>query len=217
MAVTGRVQKVTCWVPLEKAQSIRRVQGPVQRALGLATVHVDVPGRQVGAKFRDRPTDEADRLVQELASRSRAHVNACRWRARWAPRPRAPAPADVRRRPGTAVAPRPRRRRRHHRRWVRDGSPTRPGAIRRAIGTGWRGARACPTTASPPSIRCSSAQEDLPLRNEARRRPRLETRERSAASMCMSSLTTNSRLSSSASDATSSRAPMTSAAMPDRP
>jgi putative membrane protein len=71
VAVTGRVQKVTCWVPLEKAQSIRRVQGPVQRALGLATVHVDVPGRQVGAKFRDRPTDEADRLVQELASRSR--------------------------------------------------------------------------------------------------------------------------------------------------
>ncbi len=71
VAVTGRVQKVTCWVPLEKAQSIRRVQGPVQRALGLATVHVDVPGRQVGAKFRDRPIDEADRLVQELASRSR--------------------------------------------------------------------------------------------------------------------------------------------------
>jgi putative membrane protein len=71
VAVTGRVQKVTCWVPLEKAQSIRRVQGPVQRALELATVHVDVPGRQVGAKFRDRPTDEADRLVQELASRSR--------------------------------------------------------------------------------------------------------------------------------------------------
>jgi len=72
MAVTGRVQKVTCWVPLEKAQSIRRVQGPVQRALRLATVHVDVPGhRRVGAKFRDRTVDEADRLVEELASRSR--------------------------------------------------------------------------------------------------------------------------------------------------
>ncbi len=71
VAVTGRVQKVTCWVPLEKAQSIRRVQGPVQRALGLATVHVDVPGRRVGATFRDRAVDEADRLVEELASRSR--------------------------------------------------------------------------------------------------------------------------------------------------
>ena len=71
VAVTGRVQKVTCWVPLEKAQSIRRVQGPVQRALGLATVHVDVAGKRVGAEFRDRAVDEADRLVEELASLSR--------------------------------------------------------------------------------------------------------------------------------------------------
>jgi len=71
VAVTGRVQKVTSWVPLEKAQSIRRVQGPVQRALRLATVHVDVPGKRVGATFRDRPVDEADRLVDELASLSR--------------------------------------------------------------------------------------------------------------------------------------------------
>ena len=46
VAVTGRVQRVTCWVPLEKAQSVRRVQGPVQRALHLATVHVDVAGRR---------------------------------------------------------------------------------------------------------------------------------------------------------------------------
>jgi putative membrane protein len=71
VAVTGRVQKVTLWVPLEKAQSIRRVQGPVQRALGLATVHVDVAGKRVGAKFRDRAVDEADHLVEELAARSR--------------------------------------------------------------------------------------------------------------------------------------------------
>jgi putative membrane protein len=71
VAVTGRVQKVTCWVPLEKAQSIRRVQGPVQRALGLATVHVDVAGRRAGATFRDRAVDEADRLVEELATHSR--------------------------------------------------------------------------------------------------------------------------------------------------
>jgi putative membrane protein len=71
VAVTGRVQKVTCWVPLEKAQSIRRVQGPVQRALGLATVHVDVAGKRVGAKFRDRSVPEADSLVEELAAHSR--------------------------------------------------------------------------------------------------------------------------------------------------
>ena len=71
VAVTGRVQKVTCWVPLDKAQSVRRVQGPIQRALRLATVHVDVAGRRVGAKFRDRADDEADRLVEELAALSR--------------------------------------------------------------------------------------------------------------------------------------------------
>jgi putative membrane protein len=71
VAVTGRLQKVTCWVPLVKAQSIRRVQGPVQRSLGLATVHVDVAGKRVGAKFKDRGVEEADRLVEELASLSR--------------------------------------------------------------------------------------------------------------------------------------------------
>ncbi|HXQ89949.1 MAG TPA: PH domain-containing protein [Acidimicrobiales bacterium] len=71
VAVTGRVQKVTCWVPLEKAQSVRRVQGPVQRALHLATVHVDVAGKRAGASFRDRAVDEVDHLVEELASLSR--------------------------------------------------------------------------------------------------------------------------------------------------
>ncbi len=71
VAVTGRVQRVTCWVPLEKAQSVRRVQGPVQRALQLATVHVDVAGRRVGAKFRDRAVEEADGFVEDLAVLSR--------------------------------------------------------------------------------------------------------------------------------------------------
>jgi len=71
VAVTGRVQKVTCWVPLEKVQSVRRVQGPVQRALRLATVHVDVAGKHVGAALRDRDVDDADRLVSELAALSR--------------------------------------------------------------------------------------------------------------------------------------------------
>jgi len=71
VAVTGRVRKVTCWVPLEKAQSVRRVQGPLQRKLGLATVHLDVAGRRVDAGFRDRDADETDRLVDELAALSR--------------------------------------------------------------------------------------------------------------------------------------------------
>jgi putative membrane protein len=71
MAVTGRLRKVTTWLPLEKAQSIRLVQGPVQRRLGLATVHVDAAGRDVRAEFRDRPGAEARRLVDELAGLSR--------------------------------------------------------------------------------------------------------------------------------------------------
>ena len=72
VAVTGRLRRVTCWVPLEKVQSVRRVQGPVQRALRLATVHVDIAGRRVDAAFKDRDVYEADRLVDELAARSRA-------------------------------------------------------------------------------------------------------------------------------------------------
>ena len=72
MAVTGRVRRTTTWVPMVKAQSIRRIQGPVQRRLGLATVHLDAAGRRVQAEFRDRSVDEADRLVDDLTSLSRA-------------------------------------------------------------------------------------------------------------------------------------------------
>ena len=72
MCVTGRLNRTTTWVPFEKTQSIRRVQGPLQRPLGLATVHVDVAGKRARAEFRDREVAEADRLVDELTARSRA-------------------------------------------------------------------------------------------------------------------------------------------------
>ena len=117
VAVTGRVQKVTCWVPLVKAQSIRRVQGPVQRALALATVHVDVAGKRAGAEFRDRgrrrgrPPGRRVGLAQPGGAPSRHG----RWpAATWST--------------GAAGAGRD-----HGR---RDGSPTRRDATRRAIGTG---------------------------------------------------------------------------------
>ncbi len=71
MSVTGRLRKVTTWAPLEKSQSIRRVQGPLQRALGLASVHVDVAGRRVRVEFRDRSVAEADLLVERLTELSR--------------------------------------------------------------------------------------------------------------------------------------------------
>jgi len=71
MGVTGRIRKVTTWLPLEKAQSVRMVTGPVQRHLSLATVHVDAAGRDVRAQFRDWPASRAARLLEELAARSR--------------------------------------------------------------------------------------------------------------------------------------------------
>jgi putative membrane protein len=71
VAVTGRVRRETTWVPLAKTQSVRLVQGPLQRVLGLATVHLDAAGRHVRAEFRERAQEEARLLVSELAALSR--------------------------------------------------------------------------------------------------------------------------------------------------
>jgi putative membrane protein len=71
VAVTGRVRRQTTWVPLAKAQSVRLVQGPLQRRLGLATVHLDAAGRHIQAQFRERAQQEARSLVTELAALSR--------------------------------------------------------------------------------------------------------------------------------------------------
>lgn len=71
VGVTGRLRRITTWVPLGKVQSVRYVQGPVQRRLGLATVHVDAAGRRVRAEFRDRAHSEAASLLDEVARLSR--------------------------------------------------------------------------------------------------------------------------------------------------
>ena len=68
---SGRIRRVTVWAPLEKVQSLRRVQGPLQRRLRLATVHVDTAGRSVHAAIRDRDTAEADRALAELSDLAR--------------------------------------------------------------------------------------------------------------------------------------------------
>ena len=62
----GRLRRVSHWVPLDKVQSIRRTQGPVQRALRLATVHLDTAGPRMHAALRDRDQGEADREVARL-------------------------------------------------------------------------------------------------------------------------------------------------------
>ena len=69
---SGRIRRVTVWAPLEKVQSLRRVQGPLQRRLRLATVHVDTAGHSVHAAIRDRDTAEADRALSELSDLARA-------------------------------------------------------------------------------------------------------------------------------------------------
>jgi putative membrane protein len=69
---TGRLGRVTVWVPLERAQSLRRVEGPLQRRLGLASVHVDAAGRALHATLRDRDRGEADAALGDLVALARA-------------------------------------------------------------------------------------------------------------------------------------------------
>jgi putative membrane protein len=70
-ATSGRLRRVTSWVPLEKVQSLRHVQGPVQRWLRLASVHVDTAGRFVHATLRDRDASEAATALADLTDLAR--------------------------------------------------------------------------------------------------------------------------------------------------
>ena len=72
VASRGRLCRQITWVPLEKVQSIRWVQGPVQRRLGLATVHLDVAGRRVSATIQDRDSAEALDILARLPDLARA-------------------------------------------------------------------------------------------------------------------------------------------------
>jgi putative membrane protein len=72
VASRGRVSRQTTWVPLEKMQSVRWVQGPWQRRLGLATVRLDVAGKRVSAKVSDRDAAEALEILGRLPDLARA-------------------------------------------------------------------------------------------------------------------------------------------------
>jgi putative membrane protein len=72
VTVTGRVCKKTAYVRLEKLQSVRLTQGPVQRMLSLASVHGDAAGRWAHAAFADRQADQARGLLDQLADLSRS-------------------------------------------------------------------------------------------------------------------------------------------------
>ena len=71
MSSTGRLRLTTDWVPLAKVQSIRRVEGPVQRRLDLATVRLDTAGRNVQGVLRDQDGGNAEDLVWTLTDACR--------------------------------------------------------------------------------------------------------------------------------------------------
>jgi putative membrane protein len=72
VTTSGRVSRITDWVPIAKVQSVRWVRGPVQRRLRLATIHLDTAGRSVHAAIRDRDAAEADRILADLTVLCRA-------------------------------------------------------------------------------------------------------------------------------------------------
>ncbi len=72
VTTTGRVARTTTWVPLAKVQSLRLVQGPVQRRLRLATVHLDTAGRPLHVAIRDRDGAEAGLVLAGLIEGCRA-------------------------------------------------------------------------------------------------------------------------------------------------
>jgi putative membrane protein len=67
----GRVTREVVIVPYERIQSVRLVQGPLQRALGLATVYADTAGSLTAAAHH-RELAEARQLAAELTGRARA-------------------------------------------------------------------------------------------------------------------------------------------------
>jgi putative membrane protein len=71
VATSGRLARVQRWVPLTKVQSLRRIEGPVQRRLGLATVYIDTAGKRFGAAFRDLDGGESLRELERLTDLAR--------------------------------------------------------------------------------------------------------------------------------------------------
>ncbi|MGK5444991.1 PH domain-containing protein [Micromonospora sp. URMC 105] len=68
---SGLLTRQLAIVPYARIQSVRVVQGPAQRRLGLATVHADTAGGS-GAAAHDRDLGEAWALAAELTARAHA-------------------------------------------------------------------------------------------------------------------------------------------------
>ena len=71
VATSGRLARVQRWVPLTKVQSLRRLEGPAQRRLSLATIYIDTAGKRFGAAFRDLDGDGSLRELERLTALAR--------------------------------------------------------------------------------------------------------------------------------------------------
>jgi putative membrane protein len=98
----GRVTRELSMVPYARLQSVRVVQGPLQRRLGLATVYADTAGGRAGIA-RDRDLAEAWALAEQLAVRARQARGLTT--APPAPGPATPPPVPVA--PASPLAPVP--------------------------------------------------------------------------------------------------------------
>ena len=72
VATAGRVARTASWVPLAKVQSLRKIEGPAQRRLRLASVYLDTAGKRFGAAFRDLDGGDAEAAIDRLTDLARA-------------------------------------------------------------------------------------------------------------------------------------------------
>lgn len=105
----GRITERWDVVPHARTQSVRVTQGPWQRSLGLASVHVDSTPGAVRITGHHRDALEARRLAQEQADRAAAARGADR-SLRWVAQQHLaatppPAPSDVDPGPGEGTEP----------------------------------------------------------------------------------------------------------------
>jgi putative membrane protein len=91
---TGRFTRVTDVVLHEKLQSVRMRQGPLQRRLGLASVHLDTTPGPVSSSAAHRPAPEARALVDAEVERARVSRSLAR-PDRWMSPPSDPATPTV--------------------------------------------------------------------------------------------------------------------------
>jgi hypothetical protein len=84
VARTGFFVRTTSAVPYARTQSVRLLQGPWSKRLGVASVHVDVVPGRVSIRGHYRDAAEARELVDRQAVRARtarADASGVRWAA----------------------------------------------------------------------------------------------------------------------------------------